>query len=405
MMMLFKIAWRNVWRNKARSGVVISSVAIGLFAGMFMMAFSLGIINQEIQVAIETQLSHIQIHQPDFPADNAVEDTIPQATPLLQQLSSDTSILALSGRLVTTGMISSASTASGVTIHGIHPAQEARISSISKEMLEGVYFSGKKNEIVIGRKLAEKLAMRLHGRIVLTFQSRSGDLTAGSFRIAGIFRSRNSVFDESTVFVPFEDLAGLMGTGNSLHEIAILLKDGQQSDSVAAVLQRNHPNLLVQSWAALSPEMAMLNGLFDQITYIIIGIILLALMFGIINTMLMAVLERQREFGMLMAIGMNKPRVFVMVVLESVMLTCAGIPAGILLTLGSVAWLGKQGIDMSAFSQALLQYGFSNTVYPQLQTGMFLPIILMTTGAAILSALYPAWKALQYKPAVAIRKI
>jgi ABC-type antimicrobial peptide transport system permease subunit len=128
-------------------------------------------------------------------------------------------------------------------------------------------------------------------------------------------------------------------------------------------------------------------------------------MFGIINTMLMAVLERQREFGMLMAIGMNKWRVFVMVVLETVMLTCAGIPAGIFLTIGAVSYLSKHGIDLSSFSEGLMQYGFSNIAYPQLQTSMFLPITIMTAITAFLSSIYPAIKALQFKPAEAIRKI
>jgi ABC-type antimicrobial peptide transport system permease subunit len=176
-------------------------------------------------------------------------------------------------------------------------------------------------------------------------------------------------------------------------------------ETVANRFKKQYPALLIQTWKELSPEIAMLTGLFDQMMYIIIGIILLALMFGIINTMLMAVLERQREFGILMAIGMNKPRVFFMVVLESVMLTCVGIPAGILLAIVTVDFFSKHGIDLSAFSQALSQFGFSNIVYPELQTNMFLPVIFMTALTAILSAIYPAIKALQFKPAIATHKI
>jgi ABC-type antimicrobial peptide transport system permease subunit len=161
----------------------------------------------------------------------------------------------------------------------------------------------------------------------------------------------------------------------------------------------------VQTWGEIAPEMGMLTGLMDQMLYIIMGIILLALMFGIINTMLMAVLERQREFGVLMAIGMNKPRVFFMVLLESVVLTCVGIPLGILLTIATVDYFSKYGIDLSAFSKALSQFGMGNVVYPELQTAMFVPVTIMTAITAILSAIYPAIKALQFKPAVAIHKI
>lgn len=404
--MLFKVAWRNIWRNKTRSLVVMSSVAVGLFAGMFMMAFFWGLAKQEIDSSVETQLSHIQIHNTSFPDDKDVNYTIENGPVVIGEIKNNGNVKAESGRVITTGMISSSATATGVEIHGIVPSDEKTVSSISQDIIEGVYFTGeKKNEIVLGKKLAEKLDVKLHSKIVLTFQSRNGDLTAGSFRIAGIFRSRNSSFDESTVFTRFNDLAELLGTGNGMHEIAVILKNGKTADSVAIGFRKQYPALLIQTWKELSPEMAMLTDLFDQMMYIIIGIILLALMFGIINTMLMAVLERQREFGMLMAIGMNKPRVFLMIVLETVMLTCAGIPAGILLAIGTVDFLAKHGIDLSAFSQALSEYGFSNIVYPELQSSMFLPIILMTALTAILSSIYPAIKALQFKPAVAIYKI
>jgi len=404
--MLVKIAWRNIWRNKMRSTVVIASVAIGLFAGMFMMAFFWGLVKQEIDSAVEIQLSHIQIHNPAFPDDKDINDTVADASMIIDKLRKGAGIKAISGRAITSAMITSSSTATGVEVHGIAPADEKNISSISQDMIEGIYFDdGRMNEILIGKKLAEKLDVKLHNKIVLTFQSKSGDLTAGSFRIAGIFHSRNSAFDESTVFTKFDELAELLGTGKAVHEIAILLRENKNSDAFAAGLKKQYPSLLIQTWKELSPEMALVTDIFDQIMYIIIGIILLALMFGIINTMLMAVLERQREFGMLMAIGMNKQRVFFMVLLESVMLTCAGIPAGLILTVVTVNFLARHGIDLSAFSQALAQFGFSNIVYPELQTNMFLPVTLMTALTAILSAIYPAIKALQFKPAVAIHKI
>lgn len=404
--MLFKVAWRNIWRNTTRSIVVIASVAVGLFAGMFMLAFFQGFIKEDVNNAVEAQLAHIQIHNPAFGDDKDVNDTIANAASVIETLKKDPNIKSVSGRAITMGMISSSSTASGVEIHGIIPADEKKISSISQGIIEGTYFnSEKKNEIIIGQKLADKLAVKLHNKIVLTFQSKSGDLTAGSFRIAGIFKSRNSAFDEMTVFINFNDLAQLLGTGNGIHEIAILLNDGQKVDTIAAGYKKQYPKLMVQTWGEIVPEMGLLTGLMDQMMYIIMGIILLTLMFGIINTMLMAVLERQREFGMLMAIGMNKPRVFFMVLLESVMLTCVGIPIGILLTIGTVNYFAKYGIDLSAFSKALSQLGIGNFVYPELQTSTFLPVAIMTAITAILSAIYPALKALQFKPAVAIHKI
>ena len=404
--MLFKIAWRNIWRNKTRSIVVIAAVAAGLFAGMFMMAFFGGVVKQEVATAVQTQLAHIQIHHPLFPEDKGLGYAIPNGMQLIEKLQTNPGLKGVTGRVITTGMISSASDAAGVEIQGIDPESEKRVSNVFSYIKEGNYFTkDKKNEIVIGQKLADKLRLILHGKVVLTVVDRDGNLTAGSFRITGIFRSNYSTFDASTVFIKREESAAFLHTQDQIHEIAILLKEDNQSDLQAQQLAKQYPTLLVQSWKALSPEMAMMNSMFDQIMYIIIGIILLALMFGIINTMLMAVLERQREFGVMMAIGMNKARIFLMIVLETLLLTCAGIPLGILFTIGTVEYFHKSGIDLSGFSKGLSQYGIGNLIYPEMQTNMILPIIAMTAITALLASLYPAKIALKYKPATAIHKM
>jgi len=404
--MLLKVAWRNIWRNRSRSGVVIASVAVGLFAGMFMMAFFEGVIKQEINSAVETQLSHIQIHNPFFIDDKDINFAIANGQQIVDSLKKDSAVKGASARVITTGMVSSSTTAAGIEIHGIVPSDEKNVSNISQNIIEGSYFGdGKKNEIVIGKKLAEKLGVKLHNKIVLTFQAKTGELTAGSFRIGGIFKTTNSTFDESTAFTQFDDLAQILGTADGVHEIAIMLKDGGQADAVNVQLKKQRPTLLVQTWKEISPEMAIITGTFDQVMYIIIGIILLALMFGIINTMLMAVLERQREFGVLMAIGMNKRLVFSMIVLETVMLTIAGLPIGVLLVISTTGYFGKHGIDLSAFAKGLSQFGLGNMIYPELQSSMFTPVIAMTAITAIVAAIYPAIKALQFSPATAIHKI
>ncbi|HXP48674.1 MAG TPA: hypothetical protein VN922_01905, partial [Bacteroidia bacterium] len=139
--MLFKVAWRNIWRNTTRSLVVIASVAAGLFAGMFLMAFFQGLIKEDLHSAIEGQLAHIQIHNPAFGDDKDVNDTIANAAVIIEKLKKDTNVRSVSGRAITMGMISSSSTASGVEIHGINVSDEKKISSISQDMIEGVYFN------------------------------------------------------------------------------------------------------------------------------------------------------------------------------------------------------------------------------------------------------------------------
>lgn len=137
--MLFKVAWRNIWRNKTRSTVVIASVAVGLFAGMFMMAFFWGLAKQEVNTTVNIQLSHIQIHNPSFPDDKDANYIIENAQAIIDKLRRDVNVKSVSARVVTTGMISSSSTASGVEIDGIVPSDEKNVSSISNDIIEGVY--------------------------------------------------------------------------------------------------------------------------------------------------------------------------------------------------------------------------------------------------------------------------
>lgn len=404
--MLLRLAWRNIWRNKLRSMVLALSVVIGLWAGMFIMSFSWGMYKEHVRDVIENQLSNIQIHHPSFQEDEMVDYTISKGQFITEKLKKDRRVAGVSGRNIAGGMISSPIYASGVNIYGIKPDEEKKVTTILTSITKGNSFTdGKKNEILLGEKLAEKLGVKVKSKIVLTFQQKGGEITSGAFRIAGLFRTKNSMLDESIVYVDFQDLGRLLGTGDEIHELAILLKDDALTQIMTQQLRASYPQLRVEAWKELAPFLKIVIDSFNQYMYIFIAIILLALMFGIINTMLMAVLERQHEFGMLMAIGMNKPKVFSMVVLETVMLTSIGIPLGVLLTYVTVGYFNKYGIDLSVFSEGMARLGFANVIHPELESSYYLPISLMTAGSAVLSALYPAYKALKLKPAVAIRKI
>ncbi len=405
--MLFQIAWRNIWRNKSRSLVVISSIIIGVWAGIFILAFSWGMYKNNIDETVFKQLSHIQIHHPTFIEENDSKFTISNIDTIVGQLQADNRIDAISSRVISTGMISSPTTASGVKIYGINPLSEVRQIALDESVREGAYFnSGKENEILIGEKLAKKLKIKLKSKVVLTFTNVQSELVSGAFRVGGIYRSKNISLDEVNVYVQQDHLRELLELKPSeSNEIAILVKDEEQLDAI-----KNYSSTLVskgkiEDWKELSPELGMIIESFNLYTYILTGIILLALTFGIINTMLMSVLERIRELGMLMAIGLNKRKIFLMIMLETFYLTLVGSPLGLLLGWLTVTLLGKIGINISMFSEGLASYGFSSMIYPALDGQNYFIIAFMCFLTALLSAIYPAYKALQLNPSEAIRKI
>ena len=405
--MMFQIAWRNIWRNRSRSLVVISSIIIGVWAGIFILSFSWGMYKNNINESVYKQLSHLQIHHPKFQNENDSKFTIANSDQVMRQFQKDARIASVSSRVITTGMITSPTTASGVKIYGIEPALEIPQIRLNESVIQGDYFnSGKDNEMLIGEKLARKLKVKLKSKVVLTFTNTNTEIVSAAFRIGGLYRSKNSSLDEVNVYVQQEDLRDLLGLKTSeSNEIAILIKDETQLDTIKNYSSNLVKKVKIEDWKELSPELGMIIESFNLYTYIISGIILLALTFGIINTMLMSVLERIRELGMLMAIGLNKRKIFIMVMLETIYLTVLGSPIGLFLGWLTVTLLGETGINISMFSEGLASYGFSSMIYPTLDQEKYIIIVTMCIVTAILSAIYPAYKALQLNPSEAIRKI
>ncbi|MGB5500731.1 MAG: ABC transporter permease, partial [Maribacter sp.] len=283
--MLFQIAWRNIWRNKTRSFVVICSIIIGLWAGVFMLAFSWGMYENNIDDTVFKQLSHIQIHHPLFKEESESKYTISNTVEILQQLRLNENVVSTSSRIITTGMVTSPTTASGVKMYGINTLLEEKQIGLNENVRHGAYFeSGKENEILIGEKLAKKLKIKVKSKVVLTFTDINAELVSAAFRVGGLYRSKNISLDEVNVYVQQKQLRKLLGLGNTeSNEIAILLKNEAQLDSVKKYSASLVPNGKVEDWKELSPELGMIIESFNMYTYIITGIILLALTFGIVK--------------------------------------------------------------------------------------------------------------------------
>jgi putative ABC transport system permease protein len=248
------------------------------------------------------------------------------------------------------------------------------------------------------------LDYRIRNKIQLTISDEKGTPVQGTFRVCGIYKTTNSGFDQASVFVNQDDLADLYDGSTVLtHEIAILLKNGDDVDSVKEKLKGVSSQNTVSSWKDLAPDAAMMNDYMVMYYFIFIGIVMFALAFGIINTMMMTILERTKELGMLMAIGMNRRRIFFMIMLETIFLTLVGAIAGMLGGWGLVEMLGKSGIHFSTWGDGFEAIGFAAVVYPVVTPGFFILITIMVIFTAIISSIWPARKALRLNPIEALR--
>lgn len=402
--MLLTLAWRNIWRNKKRSLIIVAATAIGLACGLFAGATMYGMWDSMINTTIDRDLGHFQIHSKSYEDEKLLTDTIPGFQKIVDQLKSTKDVRGVSSRIIIEGMISSATSSNGVRILGINPESEKDATSIHKQTTQGNYFLEEwKNQIVIGEKLAENLGAKIKSKIVLSFQGLDGSIIYGAFRVAGIYRTESSTFDKANVFVKEDDLLKLISSEKFSNEIVIRLSSVQQLDSVYIPVKNMYPDLSVKYWGDLSPELKLFYDMLFTQMYIFVGIILFALLFGITNTMLMSVMERIREFGMLMAVGMRRSRVFLMIMMETISLSLIGGVVGIALGLIFIEYFGYVGINLSAFTEGLSQWSLGTQLYTSLPFSFYPPLVLMILATAVIGALYPALKAIKLKPATAIR--
>jgi len=402
--MIPSFAWRNLWRNKLRSFIIIGAVTLGIFAGIFLTAFTNGMVNSRIQSIISTEMSHIQIHQPGFLDNDQFSLVIANADSVVNLVRETPDVVAASKRIIINSMVASAETGTGVKIIGIDPENEIKVTDLSSKIFSGKYIdSADRNPVVISERLAQKLKVSLKNKIIITVQDVNKNITGGAFRIVGIFRTDNSMFDEANVFVRGTDLSRLTGLkGHEAHEIAILLNKNE-TDDVTKILSGMFPNLEVKSWKQLSPEAGYLVSAMNQYMFIFIIVILIALCFGIINTMLMVIMERIHELGMLMAIGMNRVRVFAMIMLETVFLSLTGGISGLIIGYTAIKYFAKAGINLYFWKEAFSELGYSAYIYPVTDTKTMAITVILVMIAGIISALYPAYKALKLNPSEAIR--
>ncbi len=471
--MIISIGWKNIWRNRTRSLVVIIAVLLGIFGGVMAAGITTGWISQRLQDSIHKEISHVQVHNPKYMNNEDVKSYIHNYDSLTSTLDTMQNVVAYSLRTKVFAYAQTDWGNAGIMLKGIDPEKEKQVSQLYKNIIEGDYFESDKGtaSIVIGSKMAENLKLknfqiteeklnkidslnmpdtliaklsnvkrkrfrnekdfsdelaknlnkaemkeygthlisyfsffRLGTNVNVTLQSLNGPLVRPTFKVRGIYQTSNTMFDGFNAFVKRDELNKQLGLGPAkVHEIAIISIDNEAGHKLAETLLKIYPDQSILSWKDISPELAMYADFGKLFNYIYVTIILFALAFGIINTMLMSVLERIKELGMLMAIGMNKKKVFGMIMIESIFLSLTGAMAGMIFSGILIVILGKTGINFGMWAEGFEALGYASVVYPKVTADTFAGITLLVIFTGIIASIWPARKALKLNPADAIR--
>ena len=403
--MIFQLGWRNIWRNKRRTATILTAIIIGVWAMIFLAALMRGIADRMVKNGISTLTGHIQIQNPHFRNDPAIENFIykPDALEAVTEVIPENARWTTRARV--TAVANNARHSGGVVMVGIVPEQEAGLSFLKKAVSDGRYLNAvEPYGIVVGKALLEKFETRIGHKLVLMSQGKDKEIASRAFRIVGVFEAELEATEKQFVFVTLSAAQKMLKLKTAISEMVILLEDDSDTDRVAASVRGavGGKELTVYTWKELLPMMTAILKMYDGFIFFWFVVVFIAMGFGLVNTILMAVFERIREFGLFRSLGMKTGQVVAEVVAESFFLLVIGTLAGNFLSLASAYALSGTGIDLSAFAAGMEFAGMPRIIFPVVYAKDIITADLTVFGLGLLISLYPAIKAARFSPVEAM---
>jgi putative ABC transport system permease protein len=405
----FKMAWRNIWRNPRRSILTMSAIAFACLLLIFMLSWQFGSYETMINSAVNIRTGHLQVQAKGYQDKQSIRLVVPDPAVIGDILDKIPGVVAYTFRAKAFSLVSSKKRTYGAVVTGIDPIGEAKVSTLESLIREGSYLSeGDTDQALVGRLLAKNLHLELGDELVLLGQGRDGSIAATVVKVKGIFSSGQDDFDRSFLQIPLKYFQDVFSMDGVVHEVVAKSKSleevlGIKRAVVASIKKTGSRNRLVAlDWMELMPGLiqAIQMDLVSGLIFYVILIVVVA--FSILNTFLMAIFERTREFGVLMAVGTTPGRLTKLLLIESLTMTMLGIGIGIIVG-GLITWYFQEhGILISGASELMRQFGLPERTYPQLSVLS----VVIGAGAVLaitsLAALYPALKVRRLRPVEAM---
>lgn len=408
-MLWIRVAWRNLWRNRRRTAIQMAAISGAMFLAVFFSNFSVGIYEGMIDSGVGMGSGHVGIYQSKYLADRQVSDTLP-VTALVTALDQEPGVVAVYPRLHVPGLLRSSRDSRAAMAMGLDLAREASHNPLldPANLIEGS-LPHTSNGILVGEILARELDVKVGKKVVFMAQDASGEIASKLFKVSGLLRTRVKALDAGTVVASREAMARLIGREGAAHEVAVMLEGPR---AVPGALPRlgdlagSAGGARAYAWQEAMPNLSTMievgNAKQQAIVFILFGLVAI----GTLNTMLMSVMERTREFGVIRALGVGKASIRVMVMAEALVLGALGSALGLAGALLLGLYTSTVGIDLTPLYKDLDMGGVAFD--PVIRTGWDWPLMLwLFLGMLVLSvlaSLYPARRALKVRPADAIRQ-
>ena len=407
-----KMAWRNIWRHPRRAILTMAAITFATLLLIFMLSWQFGSYDTMINAAVKVHTGHLQVQAEGYNEQRAMRLVVPDPAAVSRILDETPGVAAHAARASAFSLVSSKERSYGVAVMGIDPAKEAQVTTLKQLIRQGSYLAaGDADQALVGELLAKNLRVGVGDEVVLLGQGRDGSIAATVVRIKGIFSYGQDEFDRNFIYLPLPYFQEVYSMRGAAHEVAALCTSREavpRTKEAIAIGIKNidtKKKLVVLDWMELMPGLIQ-SIQIDLVSGLIMYVILIIVVaFSILNTFLMVIFERTREFGVFLAMGTTPGRLTRLLLLESTALTMLGTVIGIIA--GSlVTWYFQvHGIIISGTSEMMRQYGLPERMYPQLSAlsiAIGAGLVLVIT---LVAALYPALKVRRLRPVEAMRAV
>lgn len=402
------VSWRNLLRHRRRT--LITAVAMGLGIAMCMATIALqdGLYSRMFDLMVTQSIGHVQVHHPDYPAKKRAHDTLPAT--LAEPIRALPEVVSVAPRMYSFALAGGTDTSSGAQLVGVSPSEEASITGLDRTVHDGAWLSDDAAmQAVVGVDLAEELAVKPGDELVLVGQDAYGGVANDLFTVVGVARTGQVALDRTGIWMHITDLQTFSSMDDRIHELLVVGNDVKQSAALGAAVSAlaDGDESLVRTWDTVSPQAAQMVTLQEVSAIIVLGIVLTVAALGVLNTMLMSVFERVREFGVLRALGLAPRQLMRLVLTETLLLATLATAIGLVLGGLLDAYLVYVGVDFSVDGKGLNYMGV--TLDPVIR-GMVRPKGIALTVVTVyivtlLAAIWPALRAARLEPVEAMREI
>ena len=411
MRFLLAVAWRNLWRHGRRTLITAGAMGVGVAMCMSSIALQDGMYAQMFDVMVTDTLGHVQVHHPDYPGRKRLYDVLEETDALRGAIGEVDGVVLSVPRLFTYALAGGQETSAGAQISGVLPVEEAQLTGIDQKLEAGAWLAeAPAQQVVLGVDLAEELGISGGEELVLVGQDAFGGMANDLYTVVGTVRTGQTAKDRGGAWTHIADLQTFLAMEGKVHEVLVVGDDVEGAPAIreGILALPETGDALVRTWNESSPSAAQMMELQSIGALILLAVVLSAAALGVLNTMLMSVFERIREFGVLRALGLGPGRLMALVVLESMMLAAVASAMGLVLGLALDGWLVVYGLDFSVGDGKGLSFA-GITLDPVIHAVIRPEGILITIASVfvvtLLAAIWPALRAARMEPVEAMREI